>query len=51
MCIRDRCSNRSRAGSKYCGRHKGYRPSKAVKVADTKPRGKKVKDTVPALRK
>ena len=44
------CSNRSRAGSKYCGIHKAYRPAKGARVTDTKPVGHKVKDTKPSLR-
>lgn len=44
------CTNRSRDGSKYCGTHKGYRPAKRLKTTDTKPVGRKVKDTKPSLR-
>lgn len=45
------CSNRSRDGSKYCGGHKGYRPSKALKISDTKPVGRRVKDTAPTVKR
>ncbi len=47
------CKRNSRAGSKYCGVHKGYRaPSKSSLTAklDTVPRHAGAKDTVPKVR-
>ncbi len=47
------CRNSSRANSKYCASHKGYRPkaAAALKSLDTAPRHKGAEDTKPALRK
>lgn len=48
----DQCKRTARDSSKYCASHKGYRPpAKAAKKTDTKPVGKKVKDTVPSTRR
>ena len=44
------CRNNSRAGSKYCTRHKGHRPSTGARSLDTKPVGRRVKDTKPKSR-
>jgi hypothetical protein len=46
------CKNSARAGRKYCGSHKGFRPTAAGKSAtDTAPRVAKAADTKPAARK
>lgn len=46
------CRNSSRAGSKYCGSHKGFNPARAAKaLVETKPRAKKGKDTKAKVRK
>lgn len=46
----DQCRNSARAGSKYCGSHKGYQPPSAKNVQakkDTAPVSKKAADTKP----
>ncbi len=48
------CKSSARQTSKYCGRHKGYRPPTAAVAAaakDTKPAAKKARDTAPAARR
>ncbi len=48
------CKSSARQSSKYCGRHKGYRPPTAAvasKAKDTKPAAKKARDTAPAARR
>ncbi len=48
------CKSSARQASKYCGRHKGYRPptaAVAAKAKDTKPAAKKARDTAPAARR
>ncbi len=50
----DQCKSSARQTSKYCGRHKGYRPptaAVAAKAKDTKPAAKKARDTAPSARR
>lgn len=47
------CKNSARVGSNYCAVHKGYHPKspeRLVEAADTRPRVRGAKDTVPAIR-
>lgn len=46
------CQSAARGTSKYCGRHKGYRPTASVPAnADTKPARADVVDTKPTKRR
>lgn len=49
----DQCRNSARAGSKYCGSHKGYQPPSTKNVQakkDTAPASKKADDTLPGTK-
>lgn len=48
------CKNLARAGSNYCGAHKGYRPKSTKSLAgmrDTRPKVENAPDTMPSVRK